>query len=598
MVTFSEIDMQISFVAKDQDWLNAKVNGTYADILEKFINKNYDSNNEWKSFVDNNGEEKVSKMLKAMQKEEQRYQKWKEQKHKNDIKGDESYTKIEYKGLTPDNDLQLYFASENLDPSEAQMAFIKGIKEKDGKFIFSDDKFKNWNKIRKEKTDRDDRRVYEKECKKVINSYLEKTEGNARKVSDEEYSSILSAAILNRDNQGKTEGDNKMADEFKISDEDRAFLEKYAEKSGEKIDFDNIKDQASLDVIMKKAKDAEKTPEEDTNSAEVDDKAHESEEMEVPEAANDNEPENVGLEKKEGAEEIPDEEWVKNMEAHWKGWCEDRDPKYEYERDKEKKGYAFKYYKTAEDKELNKHAVEVHYETQSDVKIKTFDGKSADLEFWKSFADAAKKNDQVVNFEKMGKEENKAKLYLACMFNGVDVKNVNVDTINFESAFKELNDEEKKVAQEKLGLDENGVKVAPETEKTETEEKVEEKTEEKSEEKTEEPKEYTLADIKILEVYSAKNGERPINDEAFENKKKQVVDANGDIKSGYISKEKMKEIGEKIDYAKNNMPEGKDKVTLVEYKSMMEKREESMSHDNQNEPKGKMPRKVRGNEGM
>ncbi|MDR1694675.1 MAG: hypothetical protein LBR70_05770 [Lactobacillaceae bacterium] len=166
-------------------------------------------------------------------------------------------------------------------------------------------------------------------------------------------------------------------------------------------------------------------------------------------------------ERDDGKKRSPDDKWVQDLETHWKGWCENKDRGYLYERDESQSGLAFKYYKSVSDKAAGVHAVEVHYESPEIVKIKTSDGKAADYEFWKNFALGAKKEQQVVNFTKMAKEENRAKLYIACIANGVDVKSVDEATLSFEDAFKDssLKAEDRKIVMEKLGLDEYGKKI-------------------------------------------------------------------------------------------------------------------------------------------
>lgn len=355
-----------------------------------------------------------------------------------------------------------------------------------------------------------------------------KTETDNKKTNDlSELGNIVDVSTLTEPQQGNT-GDTTMADEFKISDADKTFLQEYLDKSGKKQDLEGISEEDFKTLMAEAKKNSENSEEEKAG-----DEKNQDGDVEKHEAANDNEPEKPVLEKKEGAQVSNDSEWVKKMDTHWKGWCEDREgPKYIYERDAEQKeGYSFKYYKNSEDKAAGKPATEVHYKTESDVEIKTADGKPADYEFWKSFANAAKKNEQVVNFEKMGKAENKSRLYLACVVQGVGVKNANLDDMNFEESFKYLSDEEKKIAQAKLGLDENGAKIVKETEGQEKPKDEEIKQEES---KQEESKQVNIAKDRIAELRNVLAGRK-------EDKDGKVVYDSDDLQKYQESKAKTRE---------------------------------------------------------
>lgn len=256
------------------------------------------------------------------------------------------------------------------------------------------------------------------------------------------------------------EGDKDMAETFDITKTpDYVELKEYISKTNVGIDIANLSEE-EYKKISKEMNDAKEAEAKDNEGAETPTGG----ENEPKSEEGKDKPEEITL---EGGKEDPD--WVKKLEEHWKPWCEDEKRKYIYERDVEKEGLNFKYYKTQEDKEAGKHAAEVHYTSPNKVSIKTHDGKPADMDFWKSFADKVSKDGQLVNFERVGKEDNKAKLFLACMFAGVETKNVDPKEINFENAFKELSPEEKKAAQEALGLDENGKKLQPQTEEKTTE---------------------------------------------------------------------------------------------------------------------------------
>lgn len=243
--------------------------------------------------------------------------------------------------------------------------------------------------------------------------------------------------------------------------------------------------------------------------------------------------------------------YMQAKSAHWKGWCGSKNYVYEEVNATDKAiGFHFRYYKNEEAKKNGDYEADVRYPTQELAKVKSKDGKPLSVEFWKSFAQDADNNKQLINFSKVKREDNKAKLLLACIVTGTEYSNVEVKKINFAEAFKELSSEDREKAMKKLDLDKEGVRI--------------------------EDKKFSLQDIMIMELHASRhnNGDinkvRPNSYEQIKNQvAEQVDDGKSKIKDVYMQDKNYKRIADRLAaVAEFAEKKGITELTLKEYKKV------------------------------
>lgn len=575
MLDFADIENMVILEFGYKNVKKAQLNGTYKDLLQSFSKrKNY---NKFKSiFNDNEDLSKVSSLVKTLAQEEELYQIWRETK---DIgkEYNEKNTMLDAEGR------QTF--------SEERREFIKKYMQANGgvvpysdldfaQYIQKANEWQNNNVPEKSSAVSDFSKLSLEEILEeyqMLDAYLDEDDD----LWDKKYAEFEEALKAVDGEKMDKIYSNYIGQNFDLQDYQSVYdMDVFLEN----IPFPDSQKKAEIISKINKFKENFKAvePEEYAKSmwgrneavleragnqnleSAIDSPTPENDHLLTSESKEKEAEEQVELENKDAPVSVGS--YMQAKREHWKGWCDSKSYVYEeVNATDEKIGFHFRYYKNEEAKKDGDFEADVHYPTKELAKVKSKSGKQLTLEFWKSFAEEANKNSQLINFSKIKNKDNKAKLLLACIVSGTEYSNVDAKKINFADAFKELSQEDKEKAMKKLDLDKDGIKI--------------------------EDKKFTLQDIMIMELHASRHSGgdidkvRPNSYEHIKNQvTEQVEDGKSRIKEIYMQDKNYKRITARLTaVAEFAEKKGIENLTVKEYQKVANAYEEQKAKENNNQ---------------